>query len=351
MFSIFETDNPVESVAEKYRNGNFVKALNEVNKALKDDPKNSDLLYYRVKIRLQLFYFHQNEYKALDIISLIDQMQDIADLNDPIIPFYNTIHDPFERHGTKNILGINPVDLAAIDQELKNIELTNFPLIINDLRLIYDGKTEGSIDRNYIKSDFGMLLIMYGLVKLRDTSNDNNLDLSDYQFPIKYQDADARFTKLPKSFIADKYIRDGIHADTIAVIQAYMNANGIPLVDNDQTGFQPGLIDSHREFFDLHIYKFLIQDLRSFTVNIENVRSSFISVINSDAGNEGALYEGIQVIEDIIKSDTDDDVKKLTTFLDDLRDELDSFSKASMERDLWYSNIVAEITDLILGKN
>jgi hypothetical protein len=348
MFSIFEEDSAVESVAEKYRDGNFVSALNEVNKALKSDPRNSDLLYYRVKIRLQLFYSYQGQFKPLDAIELVEQIIGANDLSDPIVPFYNTFHDPFERHGVKNIQGLAFAEQNIIDLEIKNNELSSFPFLLGDLKLIYNNQTFGTINKEYIKSDYGMLLVIYGLVKLRDTNSDDLLNLNDYKFPIGFSGKDAKFTKIPETFIAEQYL-NGIPLDSLIEIQSYMNTHGIKLIDAQKKSFRPDSIASHEVFFDKYIYKYLINDLRSFTINMNNIKRSFTSVI--DSVNKGPLYEGFEILEDIIQSYNDDKIRDVTAFLNDLTGELNSFNKATMEKDLWYSNILGEITGFIVGKN
>ena len=335
LFKPFADESNFSIAEDKYKDGEFIQALALVDQDLSNDPLNSDLLYLRTKIRLKIFYEIDGETGPLNILNLVDQFAELDSLNTNSVPFYNTLVHPITKVRINDLIEHKRVDLIS-----KTREIEMFTVILADLQKIYRQETHGTFGKEFIEADYAILLAMTGLVEMRDTNIDGQVDSSDYFFELEVT-TDA--ANLP--LVADSVIFDTNLAETdTAVLRPlliFMKDNGITL-DNDNS-FQPETNSQHALFFQDHLLAFVTSEIARFMGDIETIRSVFQNTISADIGNEGKLFLAIQILQDIRNNSDDEDFETLVNGMEDIDAELDRFKRTAIEKEIWDKFLKPEI--------
>ena len=143
------------------RDGKYAEALVEFDKAVSVNSLNSDALFFAAKA----------EFLASGFI-VVDLLQDITtDFgSNGDVPIFSS---------TK-VIGIKPVFTEVEQSKL----LRTMTRILNRLQPIIDGSTAGNFTAEDVSLESGLARTLKGLLSLRDTNKDGNIDESDLNLDL-----------------------------------------------------------------------------------------------------------------------------------------------------------------------
>ena len=339
VFSPFADESEFSKAQNEYRNGEFAKALEIVNSELSNDPLNSNLLYLRTKLNLQTFYNIDGSMASLDLINLVDQFSELDSLATNNAPFYNTLIHPITR---KSLVNETSSEKRRIDLLTKTNEIQKFNMILADLKKIYNQQTHGDFNKAFIESDYAILLAMSGLVELRDTNFDGSVNAADYYFKLEVSADDATLPLLADSVIFSTNLAE-TEIDSLMDMLIFMKDNNITL-DLDTSNFQPrNLPATHGIFFSEHLLQFVSTQLAQFLNSVNSIKATFENTIKRDVGDEGKIFLGLRILQDIRNTEDDEDFQTLVDGLDDIERVLGLFDKAAVEKEIWDIYIKPEL--------
>jgi len=173
------------------RDGKYAEALVEFNKAVSVDSLNSDALFFAAKAEFLASGF-----------SVVELLQDITtDFgSNGDVPIFSS---------TK-VIGIKPVFTEVEQSKL----LRTMTLILNRLQPIIDGRTTGNFTVEDVSLEAGLARTLKGLLSLRDTNKDGNIDGSDLNLSLVKTD-------------------DGFQLDLKTAIQTPQNGDDLNAVVSD----------------------------------------------------------------------------------------------------------------------
>ncbi|MCB0278597.1 MAG: hypothetical protein KDD94_03795 [Calditrichaeota bacterium] len=338
IFSPFADESEFKKAQDAYGDGDFARSLEIVNNELKNDPLNSNLLYLRTKLNLQTFYEIDGEQGSLDLINLVNQFSELDSLATNNAPFYNTLIHPVTR---KSLSGLSSAEKKRIDLLTKTNEIQKFNAILADLGKIYRQETHGSFNKAFIESDYALLLGMSGLVELRDTNYDGVVNNADYYFKLEVTIEDATLPLIPDSVILDSNLAE-TELDSLTDMLTFMKANNITL-DDDTANFQPKTNPQHSIFFNDYLLPLISPKLSEFIESVEQIKQVFQSAISDEVGNEGKIYRGLNILQEIRNTEDDEDFQTLVKGLEDIDAALDEFDSKAVEKEVWDNYIKKEL--------
>ncbi len=154
-------DGYMDNGREYMHEGDYSAALEQFEKALEINPNSSDAHYYHAKATVAV--------AGIDIGVILDELEAASEQDN--LPLYS-------RDTTKT---------EAEDIAYKNKIYQANTVVVNDLQAIYQGQSTGRFSADDVDVDLAVATAIVGIVGLRDTDRDGDIDENDIYMDIVTQ--------------------------------------------------------------------------------------------------------------------------------------------------------------------